>query len=333
MKLIFEISGEHETLPSAEVIASLEAEDIQFKVEEKLDRILIINSEDIDVKRLRERLALTFIIDKGLIRCEPKNINEIIDCTKNLNIGKGSFCIRARKIGKYYENLSTKEIEKKLGMYFTKNKVKLKNPDIELRVILSNKCYIGIKKVEIDRKDFEKRKAQHRPFFSPISIHPRLARVLVNLSRVKSSETLLDPFCGTGGILIEASLIGAKVVGSDVQEKMVEGTRKNLKFFKISNYDLFCSDISNVKNYVNKVDAIATDLPYGRSSFLQGEIEYICNIAFKTFKKILKDNCYASIILHNKNLIEIGKKYLNFEEMHKIKAHGSLNRYFCTYKK
>ena len=80
-----------------------------------------------------------------------------------------------------------------------------------------------MKKTEIDRTCFEERKVQHRPFFSPISLHPKLARVLVNISAIKRDETLLDPFCGTGGILIEAGLIGAKVIGSDIEEKMIEG--------------------------------------------------------------------------------------------------------------
>mgnify|MGYP002171746373 CR=1 FL=1 len=40
----------------------------------------------------------------------------------------------------------------------------------------------------------------------------------------------MDPFCGTGGILIEAGLIGCKVAGSDVNWKMKNGSAINLDY-------------------------------------------------------------------------------------------------------
>lgn len=333
MRIIFELSGEHEKLPVSEIIACLEAEEIKFNLIEKPDRLLIISSEKFDFQKLKRRLALTFQIDKEIYNCTPKNVEEIIDNAKDLEIGKGNFCVRAKRIGKHFENLSTQTIEKRFGMHFINNKVKLQNPDIEVKVILSNKCHIGIKKAEIDRTSFENRKVQYRPFFSPISLHPKFARVLVNLSRVKKNQTLLDPFCGTGGILIEAALVGANVIGSDVQDKMVNGCKENLNHFGISNYEVFCSEIGMVKNQVERVDAIATDLPYGRASVLHGTIEDICEKAFFTFRGILKDDCYAAVVLHDEKYIEIGKKYLLLKEMYKTKAHRSLDRFFCVYKK
>ena len=102
--------------------------------------------------------------------------------------------------------------------YTPHRNVVLDHPDSEIRgMITDDKVYVGIKQVEIPRKNFETRKVQNRPFFSPISLHPKVARALVNLSEVEKNETLLDPFCGTGGILLEAGLIGANVIGNDIQ--------------------------------------------------------------------------------------------------------------------
>ncbi len=42
---------------------------------------------------------------------------------------------------------------------------------------------------------------------------PKLARCMVNLTGVKENDLVLDPFCGTGGILIEAGIMGARVIG------------------------------------------------------------------------------------------------------------------------
>lgn len=50
---------------------------------------------------------------------------------------------------------------------------------------------------------------------------PRMARTLVNLSLCGTGATLLDPFCGTGGILIEAEMLGIHTLGSDFDPLMI----------------------------------------------------------------------------------------------------------------
>lgn len=58
---------------------------------------------------------------------------------------------------------------------------------------------------------------------------PKLAQVLINLcGNEPEGSVLLDPFCGTGVVLQEAALMKYDVVGSDLSERMVEYTRKNL---------------------------------------------------------------------------------------------------------
>ena len=34
---------------------------------------------------------------------------------------------------------------------------------------------------------------------------------------------MLDPFCGTGGLLIPASFFGATVIGSDIDARVLHG--------------------------------------------------------------------------------------------------------------
>lgn len=62
---------------------------------------------------------------------------------------------------------------------------------------------------------------------------PKLAQIMVNLAGVKSG-TILDPFCGTGVILQEASLMGYAPYGTDLSEKMVDYTTANLKWLETS---------------------------------------------------------------------------------------------------
>lgn len=60
---------------------------------------------------------------------------------------------------------------------------------------------------------------------------PKLAQIIINLAsaRLKSDDAvLLDPFCGTGVVLQEASLMGFDVYGTDIEPRMVEYSIANM---------------------------------------------------------------------------------------------------------
>lgn len=75
---------------------------------------------------------------------------------------------------------------------------------------------------------------------------PKLAQIMINLAvgdtpgrnnltPSKSGEpaiipVVLDPFCGTGVVLQEAALMGYNVYGTDIEEKMIDYTKINLKW-------------------------------------------------------------------------------------------------------
>ncbi len=46
--------------------------------------------------------------------------------------------------------------------------------------------------------------------------YPQLAKSLLNLANVKQGETVLDPFCGSGTVLLEAQLNGMTAIGIDL---------------------------------------------------------------------------------------------------------------------
>ena len=60
---------------------------------------------------------------------------------------------------------------------------------------------------------------------------PKLAQILINLcGPLKPGSVVLDPFCGTGVVLQEALLMGYKAYGTDISERMVEYSEKNLNW-------------------------------------------------------------------------------------------------------
>lgn len=59
---------------------------------------------------------------------------------------------------------------------------------------------------------------------------PKLAQIILNLANPPLGTSVLDPFCGTGVILQEASLLGFTVYGTDLSDKMIDYTGKNLEW-------------------------------------------------------------------------------------------------------
>ena len=333
MKLLFELSKEHYTIPRSEVISSLKAEDFIYDIISSNQDVIIVNTMNSyeKIKNLAKRLSYTFFIDELLFSCSP-NLDIIKKYAKENPVFRtGSMAISCKNRS---TSINSQSIIKILGEIYTKHKqVDLTNPDIEMRVFITDtNVYVGLKIAEVVRREFEKRKVQHRPFFSPISLHPKLARALVNLSSIKQDETLLDPFCGTGGILLEAGLIGARVIGSDIEKKMIEGCQKTLDHYKIKNYQLIHSDVGEIHNYISKVDAVVSDLPYGKSTTTKGEnIKILYNRAFEEIAQVLKKNAIAVIGSPDKDIYIIGKKYFSILEKHEFRVHRSLTRFFALF--
>ncbi len=72
-----------------------------------------------------------------------------------------------------------------------------------------------------------------KPFRDPRMgmLPPKLSQIMINLAEPSLNEplrTIYDPFCGSGTILIETLLQGKDAIGSDLDEKAVEGTLSNL---------------------------------------------------------------------------------------------------------
>ena len=93
---------------------------------------------------------------------------------------------------------------------------------------------------------------------------------MCNIAEVKANHLVLDPFCGGGSILCEASIIGARVLGVDMNWKLLNGAKTNLIDQKTCDFSLLQGDSRHlpIKHY----DRIVTDPPYGRSSSTRGAL-------------------------------------------------------------
>ncbi len=257
------------------------------EAENKLGKIIQENKPLVKIKTNKQiqNLALT---KKAWQKIDLKKIN-----TKTFKIDN-----KPEIITKY-----AKKIQEK-----TKAKIKLDNPETTLKIIEGDIHKLIYK----EDKNINKRKAHQKPYQKPTSIDPQLARAMINLTNAKE---ITDPFCGSGGILIEANIIGIKAKGIDIDQKSLEMAKKNAEHYNL-NIELEKADSTKKKI---TTEAIVTDLPYGRSSKKTNTIQELINETLK------HDTKKAIICIPKQEKITIPKPWTlkqSFEEY----IHKSLTR-------
>ena len=145
-----------------------------------------------------------------------------------------------------------------------------------------------------------------RPVQRPIlSIPPRLARIMVNLTEVRRGS-FLDPFCGIGTIVQEFVLQGLGAYGSDRDPERIMEAKKNLawlrKEFRVKNSaHLEVCDARKLKKcFRQRFDAVVTE-PYlgkplkrnptrGEAIKLANELDRLYFSVFESIADVLKRN-------------------------------------------
>ncbi|WP_144798370.1 THUMP domain-containing protein [Halorubrum depositum] len=207
----------------------------------------------------------------------------------------GTVAVRARNV-RNTATVSTTDAERALGSVLVDRgfDVDLDDPDHVLRALFAagervahdaipgadggdaSVCALGWVAAEAAR-DFAP-KPTDRPFFQPGSMAPADARAYVNLAGAAPGRTLLDPMCGTGGLPLEAGLVGSDAIACDAQRKMVRGTRENLREYVgggpeappgdggAPDWHVARGDATALPLRDDAVDGVAFDAPYGRQS-------------------------------------------------------------------
>jgi tRNA (guanine10-N2)-dimethyltransferase len=275
-KLFFLLSGEHQTLPVSEMQAILEAEGYKYQILEKLTQVLRLEADPNCVEPIRFRSALTRVCCREIFNCKaaiPEILGNISSDVMDEFIGDESFAVRLRRVEGVTPELDRVELEGELGGKILEkvktSQVDLSNPQKTFfGVITDNRFVFGLKTAEIIPKPFYERRPRRKPFFHPTAMQAKLARTMVNLAQPKRGDLMLDPFCGSGGILVEAGLIGCRVVGFDAKPHMLRGGLKNVRHYGVRLEGLAIADARYLP--VTRVDCVATDPPYGRSASTLG---------------------------------------------------------------
>ena len=277
MKYLF-VLGRNVELSIAEIKSFLERERINHKIISNVRNGLLIETEKKLSEGIVEKLGGTISIGEVIANGTSAQISKELD-KQNLYSGKSN---KLNYIIYDFHGKDFDEVHLYLKHRFKEERLKATEKKLTGNIKLQSGEFVPNLSSNLIQEQFfvfednfgkitetcDYQKIEKRDMGKPVrreslSISPRLAKILINLSQVKENETLLDPFCGIGTILQEALLQKINVIGIDKDKLATENAKLNLKWFNFSNenYKVINDDSSKIK--IPNANAIATEPDLG----------------------------------------------------------------------
>ncbi|MBI5230354.1 MAG: methyltransferase domain-containing protein [Candidatus Magasanikbacteria bacterium] len=178
-----------------------------------------------------------------------------------LHINPYALGLEIKKILKEAFNHSSRLVSSREGILSSvvvaTNKL-LSNRGAELQLfVIKKNIYVARTSAVQNFADFSKRDYE-RPAADSKSgmIPPKIARSMINLAQIQAGENILDPFCGSGTILMEAALLHPhhKLYGSDMSTRAIQDTKKNFNWLK-REYPRAGTHLSLIQSPIETLDA------------------------------------------------------------------------------
>merc|ERR1712232_140811 len=162
--------------------------------------------------------------------------------------------------------------------------------DINVRVdVFGNWCVVGS---QCHSRDLSLR---HKLVFtSRVTLKSNLAYIMLRAAGVKAGDTVLDPFCGSGTVLLEAAawLKGDFTgIGLDMNRKSVNGATANAAAEGFASSCKFhCSDARALRKICSddSVDALVTNVPWGVRIGNFVDLEALYEVVLRTAWYVMK---------------------------------------------
>ena len=147
------------------------------------------------------------------------------------------------------------------------------------------------------------------------------SRVLVNLARVVEGSRALEPFAGSGAVAYEAAMLGAYVVGLDIDYELLRLYTDNVPILGDSvNAD------SRIPPLRHHFDSAVGDAPYGRMSRSEATPHRVFQSVLDALFGLVKKGGYIALALPN---------YFEAhgaEEVCAMDVHGGLRRIIAVWR-
>lgn len=122
------------------------------------------------------------------------------------------------------------------------------------------------------------------------SLKPPVAAAMITLAAGQVGTGLLDPFCGSGTVLIEAARQGRQAIGGDSASDALRVSRQNSHH---ANVRLALSqwDACRLPLPSNSVQAVVSNLPWGRQIQVDATLRTLYQRSYAEMRRVLCDAC------------------------------------------
>lgn len=204
----------------------------------------------------------------------------------------------------FSEDLALLELETvsgQKGQKITDHQYKLILPGLSQMNYIANRLGGLVKVFDTEGKIIWRHQAKEwfkrdrsKPYFDRRKglLPPKIARIMVNLAlggKESAGKSFLDPFCGSGTLLLEAGLLGLDLYGNDLDPVQIVGAKRNLDFFGLE-AKLTILDAVKLSAYMSeKIDCIATEPYMGRPGTRVDRLPDLAKGLKKLYLGCLKD--------------------------------------------
>ncbi|MEM2916479.1 MAG: DNA methyltransferase [Candidatus Woesearchaeota archaeon] len=296
MKVFFQLYKRYPEIATAEALEVIKGKKIALVGNE----ILVAEAKSLCFSRL----GFSRAVFEFLFACDKKQLGGKIATFNWQEHYKKSFKVTCHHVDACIQLAIARQVGEKIR----NSKAEMKKPRTWFHFFFVNNKVIAGKLLWQNNEDFESRKVHMWPAPHPTGTHPQLARAMINLTGIRRG-VIVDPFCGAGGILIEAGLMGLMPVGYDINQELLEKAAKNLVGYGIRRFKL------QRKNALalGRVKYVVADLPYGRNTPPKG-LEGLYAGFLARLKQVLKCKAvlgFPSTVNHKLLIRKAGLKVLN----------------------
>ncbi|MBI3158938.1 MAG: methyltransferase domain-containing protein [Chloroflexi bacterium] len=141
----------------------------------------------------------------------------------------------------------------------------------------------------------------------PGSLKPTVAAAMLHMAGVLPGESVLDPFCGVGTILIEAALFGAEARGGDNDPQALAAAGENAARAEVS-IAVEPWDARQLPLDDRSVARVVTNLPWGRQVEVEESTAALYRQACAEIDRVLTSNGQVVALTNLPNLLHFDQR-------------------------
>ncbi len=160
----------------------------------------------------------------------------------------------------------------------------------------------GYISIRLSKPDMSRRSYKQEQV--PQTLKPTIAYSMVMLSKPHPDDTVLDPMCGAGTILLERAFSGRYryLIGGDISEEAVRATHKNFGR-KHQPRQFFHWDAQSLPLQPNSVDKIISNLPIEQDKRYSTDLNNLYRVCLTQFEEVMRPGGKMVLLSMNPSLL------------------------------